>query len=66
MENAIIQYNKVYFQQVHQIKVYQGKIYDKMELDKIRDKILQETLQREDYDDKEVYNFLLLLKQPEH
>ena len=40
MENAIIQYNKVYFQQVHQIKVYQGKIYDKMELDKIRDKIL--------------------------
>ena len=22
MENAIIQYNKVYFQQVHQIKVY--------------------------------------------
>ena len=37
-----------------------------MELDEIRDKILQGILQREYYDNKEVYNFLLLLKQPKH
>ena len=37
-----------------------------MKLDEIRDKILQGILQREDYNDEEVYNFLLLLKQPEY
>ena len=37
-----------------------------MKLDEIRDMILQGILQREDYDDEEVYNFLLLLKQLEY
>ena len=40
----------------------QDKICDRLKEDKIRDKILQEKLEREDQEDEDAYELLSLLK----
>jgi len=47
---------------VHSLKVCNNKIFRRLDEDCVRDKINKGELEREECDDKEVYNFLLLLK----
>ena len=65
IEEAIIEYNKEYYQQAHKIEVYNNKICNKLQLHIIRDKILKEELRRHEYDNQSIYKFLQLLKQPD-
>ena len=64
IEQAIFDYNTIHFKEAHETKVYQDKIYRQLQVNEIRDKILDGRLWEEDYDDKEVFQFLSLLKQP--
>jgi len=45
---------------------YNNKIYNKLQNNTIRDKILNGTLEKSEYNSKEVYNFLKLLYKPSH
>ena len=65
IEQAIIAYNKNHFQQAHNTRVYQDRIYDQFKEDNKRDKILKGELKRQDYDNKNVFDLLKLLKKPE-
>ena len=60
----MINYNKVHFAKVHKSNVYKDKIYPLLQHDYMRDKILKGRLVEEDCDNKEVYEFLQLLKNP--
>ena len=62
IKDVIIQHNKKYVQIVHDTVVYNNKIYYQLEDDKVRDKILQGGLYREDYDNPNIFEFLSLLK----
>ena len=62
IENAIIDFNKSYFQQTHHTKVYNDKIYEQLKVDEVQDKVLKGKISREDNDDENIFKFLLLLK----
>ena len=64
IEDAIMKYNKMHFTKAHKANIYNDKIYDKLQQDEIRDKILQGRLVEEDCDNREVFEFLQLLKNP--
>lgn len=61
MENKIMEYNRSHFKKAHNSKVFNDKIYKELRNDNVRDKILNGTLQREECDDDNVYEFLKLL-----
>jgi len=42
---------------------YKDKIYEKLRINSMRNRILNETIKREECDDERVYKFLKLLKQ---
>jgi len=63
MENKIMEYNRSHFKKAHNSKVFNDKIYKELRNDNVRDKILNGTLQREECDDDNVYEFLKLLHQ---
>ena len=50
-----------HYRKMHDTPVYKDIIYRELLKDKIRDKILVETLRCDEYDNAEVYNFLKLL-----
>jgi len=62
IENEIAKYNKQHFRQAYTLKAFQDKIYPILKYDNIRDKILRETVKREECDDDDVYDFIQLLK----
>ena len=66
IESAIMEYNREYFQQAYQTKVYEDKMLYRLKEDEMGNKTLQEKLEREDCDDKDVFAFLSLLKQLEY
>lgn len=45
-----------------ELRAYKDKIYVELKHDNIRDKILNGSLRRDEYDDDDVYEFLKLLK----
>jgi len=47
---------------VHQLKAYKDKIYKKLPINKVRNKILTGQIRRQDFDDENVYEFFILLK----
>ena len=55
IEKAIIEYNTKYFKKVQNIKVFQDKTCNQLNEDKIRDKILEGRLQRENCDDENMH-----------
>ena len=62
IEHEIAQYNKKHFRQAFSSKAYKDKVYLKLRHNDIRDKILNGTLQREECDDQDIYDFINLLK----
>ena len=66
IEEAISQHNTSHYQQAMQTPIYQDQIYHKLQDDEVRNDILDGNLQRSQCDDKDVYQFLTLLKQPEN
>lgn len=64
IEEQIINYNRKHYTQAHQTKIYQDKIYHKLQEDDVREKILNGTLYAQDCDNREVLEFLTLLKNP--
>ena len=50
------------FSKVKDSKAYKDKIHTNLNDDEMRDKIMQGTLDREEYDDEKVYEFMFLLK----
>ena len=63
IEQAIFDYNTIHFKEAHETKVYQDKIYKQLQENEIRDKILDGRIREKDCDNKEVFQFLSLLKQ---
>ena len=62
IEREIVIYNKKYFRKAYTSNAFKDKIYTQLKCDQIRDKILKGTLEREECDNKDVYDFLVLLK----
>ena len=52
----------MHFRQGFDSKAYKDRIYKKLQIDQIRDKILQGELDISECDDNDVYSFLKLLK----
>ena len=65
IEAVLIQYNREHYQQAYHMKAFQNLICNELKEDWMRDRILKRQLQTEDYEDPNVYDFLLLLKQPQ-
>ena len=64
IENKLIEFNKAHFTKAYNTIAYKDKVYNQLQNNQIRDKILSGKIKWEDYDYKDVYNFLKLLKQP--
>ena len=64
IENALIEYNKIYYRKVYKSIAYRDKINNKLTCDKIQDKILNGTLSKDDCQCEAVYNFFTLLQKP--
>ena len=62
MENEIIKFNNIHFQQVKNTNTCEHKIHMKLENDSIRNKILNGMLRRNKDNDKELFKSLKLLK----
>ena len=62
IEEAIVQHNVMHFRQGFDSKAYKDRIYEKLQIDQIRDKILQGELDISECDDNDIYSFLKLLK----
>ena len=66
IENKIINYSRNYYKKAFTSPIYQDKIYEQLNNDLIRNKILNSNLSWDNYDSKEVFEYLQLLKQPKH
>ena len=55
IENRIKSHNTARFKKAHNSIAYKDKTHDELRHNSIRDKMLNGTLQREDYDDGKVY-----------
>ena len=66
IEQAIIQHNTNHYSQALDTPTHKDKIYNKLQEDRIRDAILDGTLDINECDQMEVCQFLSLLKQPPH
>ena len=64
IKDAIIEYNREHYTKVHNTNIYQDKIYKQLQIDSIRDKIIDGKLKRKDCDNDETYKFLKLLANP--
>jgi len=62
MEAKIIQQNKHHHSKVLQSKMYKDRIYNYLLENEMRDRILNGNLCRDEYDNNDIFNFLLLLK----
>ena len=62
IEDTIIDHNIMHYKKVMKIKAYNNQIYKHLQNNEVRDRILTGQLQPEDYNDKDIYNFLSLLK----
>ena len=62
MKHEMSNYNAVYLQQAHNSIACKDKTCDKLRDNAMRDKILNGTLRREEYDDERVYCLLKLLQ----
>ena len=62
IEREILQYNTHHFTKVYQSKAYKDKIYKKLPINEVRNKILTGRIRRQDFDDENVYEFFILLK----
>ena len=65
IEAEIARYNKKHFRQSYSSKAFKDRIYSQLKYNEVRDKILNGTLQRNECDNQDVYDFLKLLKKPE-
>jgi len=61
IENAIFEQNRKHFKKAHDINIFKDKIYATLQKDRMRNKILRGQLREEDYNNKEVFEFLKLL-----
>ena len=61
-EQEICKHNIKHFTKAYNTKIYQDRIYTELRNNEIRDKILNRQLLRDDYDNEEVWKFLLLFK----
>ena len=59
----IIKFNETHFKQAFSSKEYKDKVYQKLINNTIRDKILKGKLEQSECSNKEVFQFLRLLKQ---
>ena len=64
IENEIAKYNKLYFHKAYSSNTFKDKTYSKLKEEHIKDKILNGTLKREEYDNDNVYEFMRLLEKP--
>ena len=62
IENEIAEYNKQHFWKAYSSNAFKDKIYSKLKVEQIRDKILNRTLNREECDNDDIYEFMWLLK----
>ena len=62
IESKLLDYNEKHYKKVISTNAYKDKIHDKLQYDKTRNKILSRTLNRDDCDNIEVFEFLQLLK----
>jgi len=62
IEHTIFSHNLNHFKKNHNTIAYKDKIYSKLQDDKVKDKILNGQLRKEDYDHEDIYNFLKLMK----
>ena len=53
-----------HFTQAHRTKAYNDQICKELRKNNIREKILKEHIQRDDYENNNMYCFMKLLKQP--
>ena len=61
IEDKLLTFNRDYYRKVLNINIYKDKIYYKLQDDSIRDEILSKTLDSNECDDVEVFEFLRLL-----
>jgi len=64
IEEEISNYNKKHFRKAYLSKAFKDKIYTKLQIEQIRDKILNGALKSEECDNEDVYQFMKLLKKP--
>jgi len=64
IEQAIIDQNKKHFKMAHESNMYKDKVYPLLQQDSVRNKILRGRLVESDCDNKDVFEFLKLLKNP--
>ena len=62
IEKEISSYNTKYFKQAYNIIIYKDKIYKCLKYDKIRDKVLNRSIRKEDCDNERMYQLLRLSK----
>ena len=62
IEREIAAYNVKHFRQAFDSKAYKDKIYNKLNINKVRDKIINREVEVDDCDDEDVYSMLQLLK----
>jgi len=55
IKKALRMHNTQHFKQAHQLIAYKDKIYKKLERDKIRDKVLNKNIRKEDCNDNRIY-----------
>ena len=55
IEQAIIDFNKQYFQKAYNVKVYKDKICDQLKNNEVKNKILQGRLERQYFNNKNVF-----------
>jgi len=63
IEKKISQHNTAHLKIAHNSVAYKDKIYHRLRENSTRDRILNRTLQREEYDNERVYKLLKLLHQ---
>jgi len=61
IEDKLLTFNRDHYRKVLNTNVYKDKIYHKFQDNPIRDKILSGTLDSNEYDNEEVFEFLRLL-----
>jgi len=64
IEREIAAYNVTHFRQAFDSKAYKDKIYNKLNINEVRDKIINREVEVDDCEDEDVYNMLQLLKIP--
>ena len=65
IESKIIDYNTSHFKKTLDTQIVKNKIYERLNNDEIQNKILTRQLERYEYDNDKVFEYLKLLKQLE-